>query len=131
MVRLVFIRLYREGKLERDNVSAHELKALAHQDDVVLCIDSTDPTADDLLGVETVHGLHRLAVEDAVHDFLRRSPAGPFRSVPLSTECTPQIARKIPQCDFFMPGAYANRRTSDIPGLRTKYRPVGTGPQMR
>ncbi len=71
MGRMVFIRLYREGKLERDDVLAHEIEALARQDDVVLWIDYTNPTADDLLGVETVYGLHRLAVEDAVHDFQR------------------------------------------------------------
>lgn len=68
---MVFIRLYREGKLEREDVGAHEIEALACQDDVVLWIDYTDPSADDLLGVETVYGLHRLAVEDAVHDFQR------------------------------------------------------------
>jgi len=71
MGRMEFIRLYREGKLEREDVSAQEIEALARQDDVVLWIDFTDPTADDLLGVETVYGLHRLAVEDAVHDFQR------------------------------------------------------------
>lgn len=71
MGRMVFIRLYREGKLERDDVRVHEIEALARQDDVVLWIDYTNPTADDLLGVETVYGLHRLAVEDAVHDFQR------------------------------------------------------------
>ena len=71
MGQMVFIRLYREGKLERDDVQAHEIEALARQDDAVLWIDYTDPTPDDLLGVETVYGLHRLAVEDAVHDFQR------------------------------------------------------------
>lgn len=71
MARMVFIRLYREGKLEREDVSPREIDTLAHQDDVVLWIDYASPTADDLLGVETALGLHRLAVEDAVHDFQR------------------------------------------------------------
>ena len=43
MWQMVFIRLYREGKLEREDVGAHEIEALAHQDDVVLWIDFTDP----------------------------------------------------------------------------------------
>jgi len=71
MGRMEFIRLYREGKLKHEDVSAHEIEAMDHQDDVVLRIDFTDPTSDDLLGVETVYGLHRLAIEDAVHDFQR------------------------------------------------------------
>jgi len=35
MVRMVFIRLYRESKLEREDVDVHELEALAGQDDIV------------------------------------------------------------------------------------------------
>ncbi|MBT1004012.1 magnesium transporter CorA family protein [Paenarthrobacter sp. DKR-5] len=68
---MVFIRLYREGKLEREDVAVQEIESLARQDDVVLWIDYTDPAPDDLSVVETVYGLHRLAVEDAVHDFQR------------------------------------------------------------
>lgn len=68
---MVQIRLYREGKLDREDVQPSEIETLIHQDEVTLWVDYTSPNGDDLIGIETALGLHRLAVEDAVHEHQR------------------------------------------------------------
>ena len=64
-------RLYRNGQLEREDVLLSELDDLVSQDGVTIWVDYTSPTADDLTGIEMSFGLHRLAVEDAVHEHQR------------------------------------------------------------
>ncbi|MFC0457750.1 CorA family divalent cation transporter [Arthrobacter liuii] len=68
---MVQTRLYRTGELEREDVAFNELDDLVRQEGVTVWVDYTSPTPDDLAGIEKVLGLHRLAVEDAVHDHQR------------------------------------------------------------
>jgi magnesium transporter len=64
-------RLYRDGQLEGQDVQLSELDSLVRQDGVTVWVDYTSPSADDLAGIEKALGLHRLAVEDAVHEHQR------------------------------------------------------------
>ncbi|MCU1563036.1 MAG: magnesium transporter [Arthrobacter sp.] len=48
-----------------------EVDGLVRQEGVTVWVDYTSPTTDDLAGIETALGLHRLAVEDAVHEHQR------------------------------------------------------------
>lgn len=70
-VPIVRTRLYRDGELEREDVALGELDDLVHQEGITLWLVYTSPTAEDLAGIEKVLGLHRLAVEDAVHEHQR------------------------------------------------------------
>src|ERR1700709_1570268 len=64
-------RLYRNGQLEREDVRLEELDDILREDGVTVWMDYTSPSEDDLAGIEKALGLHRLAVEDAVHDHQR------------------------------------------------------------
>lgn len=68
---MVLTRLYRGGKLEREELTLDEINDAMEQDDVVVWVDYTSPTVQDLAGVEKALGLHRLAVEDAVDTYER------------------------------------------------------------
>lgn len=68
---MVRTRLYRNGQLEREDVRLEELDGLFGEDEVTVWVDYTSPSADDLAGIEKGLGLHRLAVEDAVHEHQR------------------------------------------------------------
>ncbi|MEE9098391.1 magnesium transporter CorA family protein [Pseudarthrobacter phenanthrenivorans] len=71
MTSMVLTRLYRNGELEREDVALDELDDLIRQEGVTIWVDYTSPTAEDLAGTEKVFGLHRLAVEDSVHEHQR------------------------------------------------------------
>jgi magnesium transporter len=64
-------RLYRDGQVEREDVRLDELDSLIREDGVTVWVDYTSPSAGDLASVEKALGLHRLAVEDAVHEHQR------------------------------------------------------------
>ncbi|WP_285243188.1 magnesium transporter CorA family protein [Pseudarthrobacter sp. fls2-241-R2A-127] len=64
-------RLYRHGRLEREDLRLEELDNILSEEGVTVWIDYMSPTADDLAGIEKALGLHRLAVEDAVHEHQR------------------------------------------------------------
>jgi magnesium transporter len=68
---MVRTRLYRNGRLEREDLAMDEVDGLVRQEGVTVWVDYTSPTTDDLAGIETALGLHRLAVEDAVHEHQR------------------------------------------------------------
>jgi magnesium transporter len=68
---MVHTRLYRNGQLEREDLALSEVDDLVRQEGVTVWLDYTSPTTDDLAGIETALGLHRLAVEDAVHEHQR------------------------------------------------------------
>ena len=68
---MVRTRLYRNGQLEREDLALGEVDDLVREEGVTVWVDYTSPTTDDLAGIETALGLHRLAVEDAVHEHQR------------------------------------------------------------
>lgn len=68
---MVRTRLYRDGKLEREDLALAEIEGLVVDDGTTVWIDYESPAEDDLGAMETILGLHRLAVEDAVHDHQR------------------------------------------------------------
>jgi len=59
-------RLYRAGRLEKDDFPVEDLSEFLAQPDTVLWVDLCEPDATDLEVVAQELGLHALAVEDAV-----------------------------------------------------------------
>ncbi|MDP9882579.1 magnesium transporter [Sinomonas atrocyanea] len=68
---MVRTRLYRDGKVEREDLALEEIEGLLGEEGATVWIDYESPTEDDLGAMETILGLHRLAVEDALHDHQR------------------------------------------------------------
>jgi len=65
-------RLYRDGRLIKENFPAHEIAdELTHRHGCVVWLDLYEPSQEQLKLVGDVFGLHRLAVEDAVEDTQR------------------------------------------------------------
>jgi magnesium transporter len=64
-------RLYRNGKLEREDFPASEISDLIVDPDAVIWLDYESPTAADLAQIAEELSLHPLAVEDAVHEHQR------------------------------------------------------------
>ncbi|WP_284975706.1 magnesium transporter CorA family protein [Arthrobacter sp. efr-133-TYG-104] len=64
-------RLYRDGRIEREDLRIEELDDLIHEEGATVWIDYTSPSVEDLEAIEKALGLHRLAVEDAVHEHQR------------------------------------------------------------
>ncbi|TAM66156.1 MAG: magnesium transporter [Microbacteriaceae bacterium] len=64
-------RLYRNGKLERENFPATEISDLLADPDTVIWLDYESPSAEDLARIAEELSLHPLAVEDAVHEHQR------------------------------------------------------------
>lgn len=64
-------RLYRAGKLVGEGYPVEQLSDLIIEKDATVWADFVSPTEDDLSAIEEEFGLHRLAVEDAVHDYQR------------------------------------------------------------
>ena len=59
-------RLYRAGRLEKDDFPVGDLSQFLAEPDTVLWVDLCEPDATDLEVVARELGLHALAVEDAV-----------------------------------------------------------------
>jgi hypothetical protein len=59
-------RLYRAGRLEKDDFPVEDLSEFLAEPDTVLWVDLCEPDATDLEVVARELGLHTLAVEDAV-----------------------------------------------------------------
>ncbi|GAB2742722.1 magnesium transporter CorA family protein [Sinomonas soli] len=68
---MVRTRLYRDGKVEREDLALEEIEGLLGEEGATVWIDYESPSDDDLGAMETILGLHRLAVEDALHDHQR------------------------------------------------------------
>ncbi|WP_138444044.1 magnesium transporter CorA family protein [Sinomonas susongensis] len=68
---MVRSRLYRDGKLEREDLALDEIEGILAQDGVAVWIDYESPSEEDLGAMETIFGLHRLAIEDAMHEHQR------------------------------------------------------------
>lgn len=124
---MVRTRLYRNGELEREDVVLGELDDLVRQEGVTVWVDYTSPTAEDLDGIEKVLGLHRLAVEDAVHEHQRpkldRYPTHLFLAAyhaELATECNELKVSEIKA--FITPGALVTVHGPDMdPGQLTAH----------
>ncbi|MGT2463351.1 magnesium transporter CorA family protein [Sinomonas atrocyanea] len=68
---MVRTRLYRDGKVEREDLALEEIEGLLAEEGATVWIDYESPSDEDLSAMETILGLHRLAVEDALHDHQR------------------------------------------------------------
>jgi len=64
-------RLYRSGKLEREDFPVEEISDCLALPDAVVWLDLCRPTEADLHAITVEFGLHELAVEDAVHEHQR------------------------------------------------------------
>lgn len=64
-------RVYRHGVLESENFPAAEMSEYLEDPATVVWLDLVMPTEDDLATISEELGLHRLAVEDAVHEHQR------------------------------------------------------------
>ncbi|MHB1234110.1 MAG: magnesium transporter CorA family protein [Microbacteriaceae bacterium] len=68
---MAITRSYRNGKLLSQDFPVADISELIVEQGVTVWADFTAPTPADLAAIEEELGLHRLAVEDAVHDFQR------------------------------------------------------------
>lgn len=68
---MVTTRLYRDGALVEQDFPVARVSDLLAEDGVTVWADFVSPTAEDLTTIEEELGLHRLAVEDALHDYQR------------------------------------------------------------
>ena len=68
---MVRTRLYRNGVLEKENFPAAEISDHLPDPSAVVWLDMCAPDEDDLSTISEELGLHRLAVEDAVHEHQR------------------------------------------------------------
>ena len=68
---MVTTQLYRGGKLVSSDFSVAEISDHIEQQGGTIWADFVNPTAGDLTAIEEELGLHRLAVEDALHDYQR------------------------------------------------------------
>jgi magnesium transporter len=64
-------RLYRNGKLERENFSVSEISERLQEPDACVWLDYCEPTQADLATISQELQLHPLAVEDAVNEHQR------------------------------------------------------------
>ncbi len=64
-------QLYRGGKLVSSDFPVADISDHIANKDCTVWADFVNPTADDLAAIEEELGLHRLAIEDALHDFQR------------------------------------------------------------
>lgn len=75
--RLVYVagvprnRLYRGGKLVREDFPIEEISDCLEDDDAVVWLDLDRPDKSDLHAISVEFGLHELAVEDAIHQHER------------------------------------------------------------
>ena len=68
---MVTTRLYRDGTLIEKDFPVARISDLIAEEGVTLWADFVSPTAEDLAAIEEELSLHKLAVEDAVHDYQR------------------------------------------------------------
>jgi magnesium transporter len=68
---MVTTRLYRAGKLIKEDFPVAEISDHIAEKDCTVWADFVSPTPQDLENIAEELGLHRLAVEDAVHDYQR------------------------------------------------------------
>ena len=68
---MAITRSYRDGKLLSQDFPVADISDLIVEQGVTVWADFTAPTPEDLADIEEELGLHKLAVEDAVHDFQR------------------------------------------------------------
>ena len=71
IVGMVTTRLYRAGKIVKENFPVDDISDRVGEEGSTVWADFTAPSEADLASIEEELGLHRLAVEDAVHDFQR------------------------------------------------------------
>jgi magnesium transporter len=64
-------RLYRGGKLVREDFPVQDISDCLAEPDAVVWLDLCRPSADDLDAITIEFGLHELAVEDAIHEHER------------------------------------------------------------
>ena len=64
-------RVYRAGVLERSDFPVEEVSDLLKDSSATVWLDLCEPGEDDLAAISEELGLHRLAVEDAVHEHQR------------------------------------------------------------
>lgn len=67
MALMLRTRVYYDGKITAEDFPLEEISDRLADPRAILWADFTDPTAEDLAGVETELDLHELAVEDAIH----------------------------------------------------------------
>lgn len=68
---MVTTRLYRGGKIVKENFPVADISDHTGESGCTVWADFTSPSQADLAAIEEELGLHRLAVEDALHDFQR------------------------------------------------------------
>jgi magnesium transporter len=68
---MVTTRLYRGGKIVKENFPVADISEHTGEQGCTVWADFTSPNERDLAAIEEELGLHRLAVEDALHDFQR------------------------------------------------------------
>jgi magnesium transporter len=68
---MIRTRLYRAGSLAVDDFPLANVSDYVQEADATVWVDFVDPTAEDLSALEEELGLHRLAVEDALHEYQR------------------------------------------------------------
>ena len=68
---MVTTRLYRAGKIVKENFPVDDISDRVGEEGSTVWADFTAPSEADLTSIEEELGLHRLAVEDALHDFQR------------------------------------------------------------
>ncbi|WP_223693726.1 magnesium transporter CorA family protein [Leifsonia poae] len=68
---MIHTRLYRNGELELEDFPLADVSDHIAEENATVWVDFTDPTMADLAALEEELGLHRLAVEDAVHAYQR------------------------------------------------------------
>lgn len=71
IVGMVTTRLYRAGKIVKENFPVDDISDRVDEEGSTVWADFTAPSEADLTSIEEELGLHRLAVEDALHDFQR------------------------------------------------------------
>ncbi|HET9140274.1 magnesium transporter CorA family protein [Actinophytocola sp.] len=70
---MVRTRLYRGGRLAAEDFPLAEVSEHLKNPDAVVWVDLRGPTEADIAGIAEELGLHRLAVEDAIHDRHQRT----------------------------------------------------------
>ncbi len=68
---MIRTRLYRSGALALEDFPLADVSDHIQEADATVWVDFLDPTTDDLAAIEHELNLHRLAVEDALHDYQR------------------------------------------------------------